>query len=125
MQHSFAGHAARSAIMIALAALAACNSPESEAPPAAEPTTVAVVEPSLAPPGRQEFTDAWAEACPSAETVSTALCKSKGLTDPNFACEFGLGKDEYRRNSAELTRGEGRWVLADAEQACKIGTDAG
>lgn len=126
MQRSFARwtqFAIGSAMMMALAA---CNSQDSAAPPAAEATdAVADAGPSLAPPGAQEFKDAWAAACPSAEPVGTALCKSKGMTDPNFTCDFGLGEDEYRRNTAELMRGQDRWELADAEQACRIGADAG
>lgn len=114
------------AAIIALAGLAACNSAEEAAPVAAEtPAEVVEAEPSLAPPGAEDFKTAWADACPSAKPVSTALCKSKGLTDPNFECDFGLGEDEYRRNTAELTRGDDSWELADAEQACTIGSDAG
>lgn len=114
----------RSAMMIGVAALAACS--QESAPPAAEETPVAIeAGPTLAPPGEAEFKAAWSDACHSAEPVSTALCKSKGLTDPGFECDFGLGEDEYRRHAADLTRGQDRWELANAEQACKIGSEEG
>ncbi|WP_347304597.1 hypothetical protein V5740_14470 (plasmid) [Croceibacterium sp. TMG7-5b_MA50] len=109
----------------AMLALAGCGAQESAPPPAVEATTaVADAQPTLAPPGAAEFTTAWADACPSAQPVSTALCKSKGLTDPNFSCDFGLGEDEYRRHTAELARGDESWELADAENACQVGAEA-
>lgn len=108
------------ALLLPLFALAACSSEpanDSAAAPAATPTVTTT--PSLSPPRREEFTAAWAKACPEAKPVSTALCKSKGLGDPNFTCEFGVGEDEYRRNTAELTAGEGEWILVNAPAACE------
>jgi hypothetical protein len=59
------------------------------------------------------FGEAWAESCPDAQPVSTAVCRSKGFGEPNFVCSFGLGDDEARRHTAELAPGDGRWVLED------------
>ena len=33
-------------------------------------------------------------------------------------CEYGLGDDEYRRDSATLTPGDGEWTLAEPEAVC-------
>lgn len=107
---------------VALFALAACNAQE-ETP--AEPVPTEAITPAettaaLPPPRREEFTAAWAEACPEAEPVSTALCKSKGLGEPGFTCDFGLGEDEYRRHTAELEPSGESWALVDPENACKV-----
>jgi hypothetical protein len=105
----------------ALVTLAACGSEE----PAPEPAeTVAVapeVEPTLPAPDQATFTVAFAEACPTAQAVSTALCRSQGLGREGFICDYGLGNDEYRRHSATLVPGEGKWVIADPETTCAAG----
>lgn len=106
----------------ALFALAACGSQEEAQPdPApAEAAAPADTAATLPPPHREEFTAAWAEACPEAEPVSTALCKSKGLGVPGFTCDFGLGDDEYRRHTAELAAAGDGWALVDPENACIV-----
>lgn len=106
--------------LAALATLAACGSQKTEQPaPTAAATPAAAATPTMPPPRGEEFTAAWAKACPEAKPVNKALCKSKGLADPNFVCDFGLGEDEYRRNTAELAPRDGEWVLADPANACK------
>ncbi len=103
-----------------LAALAACNSPETAEPAPVETTAVVAppVEPTMPPPDEAAFAAAYAEGCPGALAVSTSLCKSKGMGEEGFLCDYGLGKDEYRRNKAELLPGDGKWVLAEPEKIC-------
>ena len=57
---------------------------------------------------------------PNAQPVNKALCKTKGMGEADFLCDFGLGDDEFRRHNAELAPGDGKWVLADPENACRI-----
>ena len=106
----------------ALLALAACNSEEAAEAPAAEAPAAAAsvgpVEPSMPAPDEETFAAAYAEACTSAPQVSTSLCKSAGFGKEGFVCEYGLGDDEYRRNSATLMPEDGKWVLAEAEKIC-------
>ena len=111
------------ALMVAVAALAACDSQEREQPQPNEDVAPAAVErqSTLLPPRMDEFATAWAEACPDAEPVGKALCKSKGFGEPNFTCDYALGDDAYRRHTAELMPGEGRWELVDPERACRAG----
>lgn len=113
----------RFSIVLGALALAACGS--SEEPAADEATDQAAapepIEAAPPPPRREEFSEAWAEACPDAEPASRGLCKSKGFGDPDFTCDFALGDDEYRRYTAELTQSDGEWVLADLENSCAIG----
>lgn len=103
-------------------ALAGCGSPEEAQTEAAQTQAAAPagITESLTPPRREEFTAAWAEACPEAEPVGKALCKSKGMGDPGFTCDFALGEDEYRRNTAELEPRDDRWALVDPENACSV-----
>jgi hypothetical protein len=107
----------------ALVALAACNSQETaeaqaaEAPAAAT-AVAAPLEPSMSPPDEEVFATAYAEACTAAPKVSTSLCKSAGFGKEGFVCDYGLGDDEYRRNSATLVPEDGKWVLAEAEKIC-------
>lgn len=103
-------------------ALAACGSQEE---PPVEPVPTEAIAPAdivetLPPPRREEFTAAWSQACPEAEPVGTALCKSKGLGDPGFTCDFGLGEDEYRRHTTELEPVDGSWALVDPENSCSV-----
>jgi hypothetical protein len=107
--------------LAAIAILAACGTQQAdETAPAVVATPTADATPTMTPPRREEFTAAWAEACPDAEPVGKALCKSKGLTDPNFTCDFALGDGEYRRHNAELAPQDGKWVLADPANACEV-----
>lgn len=105
------------ALLLPLALLAACGEEPAAEAPAAD---VAAPEPvqSLPAPDQALFTEKYAEACPEEDAVSTALCKRAGLGSDDVICEFGLGEDEYRRNSATLTTGEGEWVFADPENVC-------
>jgi hypothetical protein len=102
----------------ALVALAACNSEEPAEPAPAETQVALPVEPSMAPPDEAIFTAAHAEACPNAQPVSVAECKSRGLGKEGFICEYGLGDDEYLRNKATVVPVEREWVLAEPEKVC-------
>ena len=103
--------------LLPLALLAACGEE-----PAPEPTATAVATPepveSLTPPDQAYFTEKYAEQCPEDEAVNTAVCRRAGLGSPDVLCEFGLGEDEYLRNEATLTAGDGDWVFADPENVC-------
>ena len=67
---------------------------------------------------RKQTTEKYAEACPDEEPINTAMCKRAGMGSPDVVCEFGLGDDEYLRNKATLTAGEGEWTFADPENVC-------
>ena len=97
--------------------LAACG--EEPAPEPVE-TTVVAPEPveTLPAPDQAYFTTKYAEACPEDEAVNTAACRRAGMGSPDVVCEFGLGDDEYLRNKATLTVGEGDWAFADPENVC-------
>ena len=70
-------------------------------------------------PNRQElFTAKFAEACPEAKPVKTAVCRRAGLGSSEVNCEFGLGEDEYLRNKATLVEGKSAWTLKDPEAVC-------
>ena len=105
------------ALLLPLALLAACGEE-----PAAEPAPAEVAAPepieTLPAPDQALFTAKYAEACPSEEAVNTAVCKRAGLGSEDVICEFGLGDDEYLRNKATLTAGEGDWTFADPENVC-------
>ena len=105
------------ALLLPLALLAACNE---QAAPVPEPTGAVEALPTegLSAPGREAFADAFAEACPDAEPVSTALCKRAGMGSPDMICDYGLGEDEYRRNTAVMTARDGAWVIADPAAVC-------
>ena len=112
----------RFTIVFCALALAACGSNEAPVPEAL-PEQAATTEPAseaISPPRRAELAAAWAMACPDAEPANKGLCKSKGMGDPGFTCDFALGDDEYRRYTAELIQSDGKWVLADPENACAI-----
>ena len=103
----------------ALVALAACNSQEAAEPAPAETQAVAPpVEPTMPPPDEEWFAAAFAEACPDAPEVSTALCRSQGFGKEGVTCEYGLGDDEYRRNKATVVPGDGNWTFAEPEKTC-------
>jgi hypothetical protein len=101
-------------------ALAACGE---EPAPAPVETPVATPEPtpSLPAPSQASFTALLAEACPEAEPVNTAVCKRAGMGSPDVVCEYGLGDDEFLRNTAVLTAGEGEWTLKDPATVCAAG----
>jgi len=105
------------ALLLPLALLTACGEE-----PAAQtaPEQVATPEPieTLPAPDQALFSAKYAEACPDEEAVNTAVCKRAGLGSPDVVCEFGLGDDEYLRNKATLTAGEGEWAFADPENVC-------
>ena len=97
--------------------LAACGEePVAEAAPA---ETVAP-EPvnTLPAPDQELFSAVFAEACPEAEAVNTAVCKRVGIGSEDVLCEYGLGDDEYLRDSATLTPGDEAWTLSDPETVC-------
>jgi hypothetical protein len=108
------------ALMAPIALLAGCNSEPAPAPaptatPAAAPTPV---EPSLPAPDDKIFADAFAKACTKAPKVSVSTCKSAGMGSPDFICEYGLGDDEYMRQSLTLTAADGEWTVKDADTVC-------
>jgi len=105
-------------VCVALAALAACNSPEAAEPAPVETPAVAAPEPTMAPPNEETFAAAFAEACTEAPKVSTSLCRSAGFGKEGFICEYGLGDDEYRRHRATVVPGDGKWTLAEPEKIC-------
>jgi hypothetical protein len=96
--------------------LAACG--EEPAPAPAPTATATPTTPALPAPDQELFTGVLAEACPEAEPVSTAFCKRAGFGSSDVICEYGLGDDEYRRDKATLTPGDGEWTLADPEAVC-------
>ncbi len=103
--------------------LAACGSEPAPAPvetPAAAPTPV---QPSLPAPSQASFTALLAEACPELEPVNTAVCKRAGMGSPDVVCEYGLGDDEFLRNTAVLTAGEGEWTLKEPASICAPGAE--
>jgi hypothetical protein len=103
---------------VALIALTACNSQEPEPVPTPTPVAVQPVEPTIPPPDMKAFAEAFAEACPGSKPVGTALCRSKGFGKEGFVCEYGLGDDEYRRNSASVVPADGKWTIAESEEIC-------
>ncbi len=106
------------ALLLPLALLASCGQ-EPAADPATE-TALATPEPieTLPAPDQALFAEKYAAACPEEEAVNTAVCRRAGMGSPNVVCEFGLGEDEYLRNKATLTAGDGEWVFADPENIC-------
>ncbi|KPQ38190.1 MAG: hypothetical protein HLUCCX21_00490 [Porphyrobacter sp. HL-46] len=109
-------------IAAAFAVVAACGPAEAPAPaPSEAPPAEWTVTPDLSPPGEAEFRAAWADQCGVPESeVGSALCKASALGSEEFSCDFALGDDDYRRFSADLTRGTDSWVLADPETACTV-----
>ncbi len=104
--------------------LVACGEEPAPAPAPAPTQTVAPLPTEgLAAPNEAVFSEAFAKACPAAEAVSTALCKRAGIGSPDFVCDYGLGNDEYRRNTATLTAGEGEWIISDPATVCAPGAE--
>jgi hypothetical protein len=104
---------------LALLLLAGCGED-----PAAQPAEtqaaapVAPATPALPAPDEEIFAATFAAACPEAEPVATSSCRSMGLGETDFACEYGLGEDNVLRHDARLTPGEGEWTLVDPETVC-------
>jgi hypothetical protein len=40
------------------------------------------------------------------------------LGKEGFFCEYGLGNDEYRRNTASVVPSDGKWTIAEPEKSC-------
>ncbi len=105
-------------LMAPIALLAGCNGEPAPAPtetPAAVPTSA---KPSLPAPDAKIFADAFAKACPKAPKISVSSCKSGGMGSPDFICQYGLGDDEYMRQSLTLTAQNGEWTVKDADTVC-------
>ncbi len=106
------------AFLLPLALLAACGEEPAPQPVDGAAAPAPASAPSLSAPDQALFTAKYAEACPEAEPVNTAVCKRAGFGSGDVVCEFGLGEDEYLRNKATLSAGDGDWVLADPENVC-------
>ena len=105
-------------LLLPLAFLAACGEEPAPQPVDEAAAPVAEATPSLPAPDQALFTAKYAEACPEDEAVNTAVCKRAGLGSDDVICEFGLGEDEYLRNSATLSAGDGEWVFAEPDNVC-------
>jgi len=102
--------------------LGACSEPSAQPTPAETPVAaVEPTEPALPAPTQEIFSETFAAACPEAKTVAIASCRSLGLGETDFLCEYGLGNDEHLRHKATLTPGDGEWTLADPETTCAQG----
>jgi len=111
------------AFILPLFALGACSQ-EPSAEPTTAPTTAAAAPtasatPSLPAPDQETFSAAFAEACPAAEKVNTAVCKRAGFGSDQVICEYGLGEDKYLRDKATMSPADGKWALKDPEAVCK------
>jgi len=103
----------------ALVLLSACSEEPAAQPVETQATAPAAPEtPSLPAPDEEIFSTVFAAACPAAEPVATSVCRSMGMGESDFACEYGLGDDEVLRHDATLTPGDGQWALADPETVC-------
>ena len=105
------------ALLLPLALLTACGEEPAAQTAPEQVATRAPIE-TLPAPDQALFSAKYAEACPDEEAVNTAVCKRAGLGSPDVVCDFGLGDDEYLRNEATLTAGEGEWAFADPENVC-------
>ena len=108
--------------LLASLALAACGEPSAQPAPVETPVAAAEpAEPALPAPDQEIFSEVFAKACPDAKTVAISSCRSMGLGETDFMCEYGLGEDEHLRHKATLTPGDGEWTVADAEKTCAQG----
>lgn len=102
--------------------VAACSEEVAEAPAPVETTAVQEeVGPTLHPPDRDKFAERFAAACPSAQEISTAMCRAQGMGSHDFTCEYGLGDDEYMRHEAVLHEVDGEWEVENPEEVCAQG----
>lgn len=108
-------------VLLPLLTLAAACSQEPAPAPTATPAPV--VTPSLPAPDQALFTELFGKACPGAEKVNTAVCKRAGFGSDEVICEYGLGEDTYRRDSATLAQVDGAWAIKEAETVCKAHLD--
>ncbi|WP_234989880.1 hypothetical protein [Altererythrobacter xiamenensis] len=100
--------------------MAACGEEPAPEPAPAETVAPEPIE-SLPAPDQELFATLHAAACPEAKPVNTAVCRRAGMGSEDVICEYGLGDDEYLRNTATLTAGDGEWVLTDTETVCAAG----
>lgn len=100
--------------------MAACGEEPTPEPAPAETVAPEPIE-SLPAPDQELFATLHAAACPEAKPVNTAVCRRAGMGSEDVICEYGLGDDEYLRNTAILTAGDGEWVLTDTETVCAAG----
>jgi hypothetical protein len=109
--------------LLASLALAACGEPSAQPAPVETPVAAAPepTEPALPAPDQAIFSEAFTKACPNAESIAIASCRSMGLGEKDFMCEYGLGDDKNLRHKATLTPGDGEWTVADAETTCAQG----
>lgn len=103
---------------LALLLLAGCGEEPAAQPAATQAPVAAPATPSLPAPDEEIFAAAFAAACPEAEPVAVSSCRSLGLGESDFSCEYGLGEDEVLRHDATLTPAEGEWTLVDPETVC-------
>ena len=101
--------------------LSGCGEPSAQPAPVETPVAVQPVTPSLPAPDQEIFSKAFTAACPDAEAIAIASCRSKGLGESDFLCEYGLGDDEYLRHQATVTPGDGEWTIADPAEICAQG----
>jgi len=116
----------KTAILLAATAaaltLGACSEPSAQPAPVETPVAAAEpTEPALPAPDQEIFSTAFAAACPAAKTVAIASCRSMGLGQADFVCEYGLGEDNNLRHKATLAPGDGEWTIADPETTCAQG----
>ncbi|WP_336986951.1 hypothetical protein [Altererythrobacter aquiaggeris] len=103
------------AILLSVCTLAACGQEAAEPAVQAQP---AVQPESLGLPGNDEFSAAYAKACPGAAAVETTLCKAAGLGKSEFNCEFALAGEDTASREGTLTAVDGEWTLATNEELC-------
>ncbi len=90
--------------LLSVAGLAACAVAAS-AP--VDQEEVATQETSLGLPGKDEFTAAYAAACPEAAPVESTLCEAVGLGQSEFTCEFALEGDASMSREGTLNATDG------------------
>ena len=109
-------------VIAPLALLAACGEePAPEPAPVETPVVAAPEVPSIPAPDEKVFAATFAKTCPNAKPVKTSTCKRAGMGSPEVICQYGLGDDEYLRNTTTLVQGESEWEIADPETTCAQG----
>ena len=105
-----------------LALLAACGEePAPEPAPVETPVVAEPAAPALPAPDEAVFAATFAKTCPNAKPVAVSACKRAGMGSPEVICQYGLGDDEYLRNTTTLVQGESEWEIADPETTCAQG----